>query len=320
VDGDAHDAELEYAAFAGRSPRWSSEPAHYARLEMARRTAGPRRTDSRRKRQRATRAMGGLSVLVLAGAIVWDLADDSFWSQHALFTNLVASVIVIGVSAAVINEVLERRQRERWSVLAQYALFDFVRTARLVWGGLLELAGLLPEGEIEAGELAAASEAVSDSSRLGAAIDELLASDQQREQLHRLIAQLLDHGQEVLGRWADVMVNSGSYAEIIDRHVELYSRLYWWGSVLDESQPLDEHLGRPRLSRVSIATQMSGPVEDEWLRVNLVAIAQLAESLDRVSLTIAMRIVPLDWWASQLPDRPASLRSDAMSPTRVSRP
>jgi hypothetical protein len=281
---------------------------------MARRTAGPRRTDSRRKYLRATRAIGGLSVLVLATAIVWDLADDSFWSRHALVTNLVTSLIVIAVSAAVLNEVLDRRQRERWSVLAQYALFDFVRTARLVWGGLLELAGLLPDGEIEAGELAAASEIVGDSHRLGVAIDELLASDERREQLHRLIAGLLDHGQEVLGRWADVMVNSGRYAEIVDRHVELYSRLYWWGSVLDESEPLDEHLNRPRLSRVSIATQMSGPVEDAWLRENLVAIAQLAESLDRVSLKIAMQIVPLDWWASQLPERPSLAGGAATQP------
>src|SRR6516225_6523643 len=50
---------------------------------------------------------------------------------------------------AALNEVLERRQRERWSVLAQYALFDFIRTARLVWGGLVELARLVPEGELE---------------------------------------------------------------------------------------------------------------------------------------------------------------------------
>src|SRR5207244_1390603 len=101
-----------------------------------------------------------------------------------------------------------------------------------------------------------------------------------REQLHRLIAGLLGHGQEVLGRWANVMVNSGTYAEIVDRHVELYSRLYWWGSVLDESEPLEEHLGRPRLSRLSPATQAAGPVEAEWLRDNLVAIGQLAEALD----------------------------------------
>ena len=250
-------------------------------------------------------------MLVLFGAIAWDLANDGFWSRHALFTGLVASLIVVAVTAAVLNEVLERRQRERWSVLAQYALFEFVRTARLVWSGLLELAGLVPDGELGDEALAAGSEAVRDTPRLAAAMDEMLASADRREQLHRLIAGLLGHGQEVLGRWAGVMVNSGTYAEIVDRHVELYSRLYWWGSVLDESEPLDEHLSRPRLSRVSPATQAVGPVEDEWLRDNLVAIAQLAESLDRGSFELAMRIVPPDWWAAQLPDRPPT----ASSPT-----
>jgi len=137
-------------------------------------------------------------------------------------------------------------------------------------------------------------------------VDELLANADRREQLHRLIARLLAHGEEVLGRWANVMVNSGTYAEIVDRHVELYSRLYWWGSVLDESDPLEEHLNRPRLSRLSPATQASGPIEDEWLRDNLVAIAQLAESLDRSSFELAMRIVPFEWWAAQLPDRPST--------------
>ena len=65
-------------------------------------------------RLRGTRIIAGLSLLVLSGAILWDLANDGFWSRHAL-----------------------------------------------------------------------------------------------------------------LGRWADVMVYSGSYAEIVDRHVELYSRLYF---------------------------------------------------------------------------------------------
>jgi hypothetical protein len=274
---------------------------------MARHTVGPRRTGSLRTYVYVTRIIAAVSVLLLIGAIAWDVANDGFWSRHALFTSLVASLIVVAVTAAVLNEVLERRQRERWSVLAQYALFDLVRVARLVWGGLLELAGLVPDGELEDGALAAGSEAVRDTPRLTAAMDDMLASAERREQLHRLIAELLAHGQEVLGRWANVMVNSGTYAEIVDRHVELYSRLYWWGSVLDESDPLQEHLGRPRLSRVSPATQAAiGPVEDEWLRDNLVAIAQLAESLDRGSFELAMRIVPREWWAEQLPDRPAT--------------
>lgn len=273
---------------------------------MARKSVGPRRTDSVRTYVRATRIVAGLSVLVLCGAIAWDLVNDGFWSRHALFTDLVASLIVVAVTAAVLNEVLERRQRERWSVLAQYALFDLVRTARLVWSGLLELAGLVPNGDLGDGALAAGSAAVRDTPRLAAAIDEMLASADRREQLHRLIAGLLGHGQEVLGRWAGVMVSSRAYAEIVDRHVELYSRLYWWGSVLDESDPLEEHLSRPRLSLVSPATQTVGPVEDEWLRENLVAIAQLAESLDRGSFELAMRIVPLDWWETRLPDRPST--------------
>jgi hypothetical protein len=278
---------------------------------MARRTVGPRRSDSPRSHLRSTRIIGGLTVLVLAGAFVWDLADDGFWVRHTLFTGLVASLIVVAVTAAVLNEVLERRQRERWSVLAQYALFDLIRTARLVWTSLLELAGLVPDEDFDDGALAAGSAAANDTPRLAAAIDEMLASPDRREQLHRLILRLRAHGEEVLGRWADVMVNSGTYAEIVDRHVELYSRLYWWGSVLDESDPLEEHLSRPRLSRLSPATQASGPIEDEWLRDNLVAIAQLAESLDRISFELAMRIVPFEWWAAQLPERPSTVSRPA---------
>ena len=67
---------------------------------MARRTVGPRRTGSLRMHVRATRIIGGLSVLVLSGAIAWDLADDHFWARHTLFTSLVASLIVVGVTVA----------------------------------------------------------------------------------------------------------------------------------------------------------------------------------------------------------------------------
>ena len=271
---------------------------------MTRRGVGPRRTESPRAHLPGTRIIAGLSVLVLFGAIVWDVANDGFWARHTLLTDLVASLSVVAVTAAVLNEVLERRRRERWSVLAQYALFDLVRTARLVWSGLLELAGLAPDGELGEEALAAGSEAVRDTLRLAAAIDEILADPDRRQRLHKLLAGLQLHGQEVLGRWADVMVNSGAYAEIVDRHVELYSRLYWWGSVLDESERLEQHQSRPRLSRVSPATVTYGAVDDAWLRENLVAIAQLAESLDQSSFELAFRIVPGDWWRARLPDRP----------------
>jgi hypothetical protein len=120
---------------------------------------------------RSTRIVAAVSVLVLAAAIAWDLSDDSFFSRHTLFTGLVASLIVVAITAAVVNEVLERRQRERWSLLAQYALFDLVRTARLVWTSLLELAGLVPDEELVDGALAAATDVVRDTPRFTAAID-----------------------------------------------------------------------------------------------------------------------------------------------------
>src|SRR6201993_2007602 len=165
---------------------------------MARRTVGPRRSDSPRTYVRSTQIVAGLRVLVLPGGVRRDLPNHRFWVRHTLFTGLVASLIVVAVTAAVLNEVLERRRRERWAVLAQYALFDLVRTARLVWTGLLELAGLAPDGELGDGALAAGSETVLDTPRLTAAIGEMLASADRREQLHRLIARLRAHGQEVL--------------------------------------------------------------------------------------------------------------------------
>ena len=68
---------------------------------MTRHASGPRRTDSLRTYVRATRIIGGLSVLVLFGAVVWDFLNDGFWSRHALCTGRVASLIVVAVTAAV---------------------------------------------------------------------------------------------------------------------------------------------------------------------------------------------------------------------------
>ena len=75
---------------------------------MARRTVGPRRSDSPRTYLRPTRIIGGLSVLALAGAVVWDLNNDEFWFRHTLFTALVASLIVVAVSAGPAEQVAHR--------------------------------------------------------------------------------------------------------------------------------------------------------------------------------------------------------------------
>jgi hypothetical protein len=128
---------------------------------------------------------------------------------------------------------------------------------------------------------------------------ELLADSDRRHELHALIERLLGRADEVLGRWAGVMLNSAAYAEIIDHHVELYSRLAWVGSLLDYFKPTDDDPKRRRLTPSSPAVQLQGDFDDDWLSHNLIAIAQLAEALDEGSLQFALRIVPAEWWTAR---------------------
>ena len=87
-----------------------------------------------------------MAVLALGGGVVSDLIAPGFWSEHGLLAGLAASVIVVMLSGALVNELLERRRRERWSVLAQFVMLQLVRNARLTWTGTLDLAGLMAPG------------------------------------------------------------------------------------------------------------------------------------------------------------------------------
>ena len=89
---------------------------------MRRHDVGPRRSQSIDALVRGTRVLAAVAVLALTGAIVSDAVSGDFWARHSLLGGLVASVIVVMLSVAVINEVLERRRRERWSILAQYVM------------------------------------------------------------------------------------------------------------------------------------------------------------------------------------------------------
>ncbi len=210
---------------------------------MARQNPRPRRSYSARAYVPQTRILAGLALLVLAAAIVSDRLANAFWMRHVLLTSLVSSLVVVVLSVAVVNEVLERRQRQRWSVLAQYVLFELVRTARLTWTALMEVLGLMYAGGETEATLSAGARTLRDTPRVVAAMRELLADPDRRHRLHGLIERLMGRSDEVLGRWAGVMLNSAAYAEMIDRHVELYSRLAWVGSLLEYFEPTDDDPG-----------------------------------------------------------------------------
>jgi hypothetical protein len=243
--------------------------------------------------------LGVLALIALAGGVVSDATNGSFWGRHALLASLVASVIVIMLSVGVINEVLARRRRQRWSVLAQFVMFELVRNARMIWSGVLDVAGLLPSGADQQESVDRGAQLVRDTARLSAAVRGAVADVDRRDRLHTEIAFLAEHANEVLGRWAGVMLNSDVYAEVVDRHVELAGDVAWIGGLLDASHPPDD-LRRQRRARGNPAVQIWGDLGGEWLADRIVVITQLAEDLDRGTLELALRIVPVEWWKARL--------------------
>jgi hypothetical protein len=95
------------------------------------------------------------------------------------------------------------------------------------------------------------------------------------------------------------MLNADAYAEVVDRHVELASDINWLLSLLDNSDPPEDH-HRRRRARSSPAAQIEGGITGEQLADRVVVITQLAEQLDRNTLNLALRIVPLQWWETRL--------------------
>lgn len=265
--------------------------------------AGPRRAGNVDVYLRRTRALAIVVVVLLTAGVISDILGVKFWGRHALITGLVSSVLVVMVSVAVINELLERRRRQRWSVLAQYVMFKLVRNARMIWTGVLDLAGLLPTGANQQEFVDRGSEIVRDTSRLTAAVRRIVDDDEFLGRLHSEIAFLAEHADDVLGRWAAVMLSAEVYAEVIDRHVELAGDLAWMGSLLDTLYPPDD-IRRQRRARSSAAIQIEPGRGGEWLADRIVVITQLAEELDQGTVKLALRIVPVEWWEMRLATTP----------------
>jgi hypothetical protein len=263
---------------------------------------GPRRSESVESYLWEARALAGIALLVVVAGVVSDVFAGHFWGHHVLLTGLASSAIVVMVSVALVSEAVERRRRRRWRVLAQYVMLELVHNARLVWTALAELAGLMPPDAYTTTSLDAGTRAVRDTPRLAEAIRELVGDDDRRRVLHEKIARFATRIDDVLGRWAAVMLNEAVYADVIDRHVELAADVAGLGSLLDYFEPTDDDRGRRRKGQSNAAIQFTGEFDDDWLADRVVAMTQLAEELDRETLELALRIVPIEWWAARLGD------------------
>ena len=266
---------------------------------MKRQRQGPRRAHSVESYLRQTRIMGILALLVVVGGVTSDVTSARFWERHALLAGLVSSLIVVVLSIALINEVLERRRRQRWSILAQYVMFELIRNARMIWSGILDAVGLFATTGNQQESIDIGAKLVRDTPGLTAALRQVLEDTDGRARLHSEIAFLANHSDEVLGRWAAVMLNAEAYAEVIDRHVELAGDVAWILGVLDAGYPPDDARRRKR-ARSSPAVQIEADLGGEWLADRIVVITQLAEDLDRGTIELALRIVPVEWWEGRL--------------------
>jgi hypothetical protein len=243
-------------------------------------------------------AVGAGLIIAAAGS---DFVLGSFWERHGMLTSLLANLIVVGVTVAVVNQVLDGRDRRRWNLLAQTVLFALIQSARATWTGMLEVLQL---GEAHSGSvesLLQAGKVALDTERVARAADALIADDERRAQLQRMTVALSDHASEVIAKWAPVMVSAKPYAEVLDRHVELAARLAWLGDVLSYNEPPEGQSVRERaLTRSSVASEHAERLgTDAWLHDQILAVIALATTLDAEAREDAYAIVPLEWWAQR---------------------
>jgi hypothetical protein len=63
---------------------------------------------------RETRTLALLAVLAFGAGLASDVLGRHFWTRQPLPANLAASLIVVILSVALVNEAVERRRRRRW--------------------------------------------------------------------------------------------------------------------------------------------------------------------------------------------------------------
>jgi hypothetical protein len=253
---------------------------------------------------------------VIALAVVSDLFIRSFWSGHPMLTSLVANLVVVAISVAVINELVEARNRRRWNLLAQSVLFALVQSARWTWTTMLEVLDL---GSVQSGALESILEGARialDYKRVSAAATELLGDGERRQRLQRTMQRLSQHANEVIAARAGVMVGAAPYASLLDRHVELQARLEWVSSVLAHREPTpDRSWSMQALTLSSVATEEADSVDEGWLHDMIVAITVLAARLDYESREVALSLASNDWWNNRTREI-----MDSAGPARVPAP
>ena len=233
-----------------------------------------------------------LLLLVVAGS---DFAIADFWVSHPMLTAIVSALVVVVLSVTVIEVVLSRRSERRWRVLAQQALIELAEAANASWTALSEPLGLQGASEMTPDQVRAALTSDATGPTVRREIESDLANAQIREQLAGKLDERLADGHQLLGRWAVALTASETYAEIFDRHVELYGRVNGLLQFLREGYKQTD----PRGLRGRVRREYSSPggeAEDQWFVDNLIGTINISAGLEDETWDLALRILPQDWW------------------------
>jgi hypothetical protein len=229
-------------------------------------------------------AAAGAIVLLLA-ACVSDFIVGSFWARHAMFTDIVSTILVALVSLTVVQVILEERSEQRWRLLAQYGLFELADNANVTWLTLLKKLNVAGAADFEAEQV----HAVLDSPDAVQGIRTFLAGSlddpARRVAMLKVVDELVIRNQALITRWNVVMTDSRTYVGLFDRHVELFTRVNFLQYYLRRGTPIG-------------LKYWSTPTTDpETMFLDtVISVLHVAVELEVETWTRALNIATSAWW------------------------
>jgi hypothetical protein len=265
------------------------------------------------------RAAAVLAILLLLAVAGSDFVVAGFWVSHPMLTAIVSALAVVLLSVAVVEVVLNRRAERRWRVLAQSALVELGEAANATWtamAGALDL-----EGATEMSPDTVHATLVSDATgpKVRRQIEAALIEPQLRKRLAGQLTERLADGQQILGRWAVALTASETYAEIFDKHVELYGRVNGLQLFLRDGYRQSDPRGIRGRARREYSSP-GGEVEDEWFVDNLIGTIKIGAGLEDATWDLALTILPQAWWDRRTAELASGSRTANPTPATGPRP
>jgi hypothetical protein len=247
------------------------------------------------------RLAAGFAILALAAAISSDFVVATFWAHHPMVTAMLSSLLVVLVSVAVIDFILDRRAERRWGLLAQYALLELAEHAHDTWSNLAIKFNVASAADLSPDQVQHLLNSPEEAPAIMRYLEDTLADAPHREDLRRSLEELLESARQLITRWGVVMTGSQSYARIFDRHVEMFGRLHGLQFFLQQGARRGRQFRSP-----------GGAHADDWFVDNLLSMLIIAAELEGETWALALRVVSPEWWDRRTDELAAAAHADDM--------